>query len=141
MKPEPSPWRCGVLPSPRGLGRPKRRKNSSTWSSCALLRPLVRCAFSTTDTLTTAGPTCSTSVAKSGSVRPLSVPTGCGEEGDCAGAATGAGCVSDCGAAATEDWGEQAPTAKATIATPARRFATNSDISANPRCMVFWDDD
>src|SRR6185295_16451110 len=56
--------------------------------------------------------------------------------------ATGAGWVSvwACGAAATEDWGEHAPTAKATIATPARRFATNSDISANPRSCDRGDD-
>src|SRR5919109_5034052 len=136
MKPEPSPWRCGVSYSPRGTGAPKRRKNSSTGSSAPSRdSPLMRLGFWTAEMLTTAGPTCSTSVAKSGSTRPLSVPTGCGEDGGCACAVTGADCDSAC-AAATEDWGEQAPTVKARMATPARRRATNSDISTIP--LVCW---
>src|SRR5688572_4188880 len=118
---------------------PKRRKNSCTGSSAlssALPRRCTRLAFSTTEMFTTAGPTCSTRVAKSGSVRPFSVPTGCAGvacEESVAGAATcGAGGAS--AAAATEDLGEQAPIAKAMMATPARRLATNSDISTNPLC-------
>src|SRR5262245_17004419 len=119
---------------------PKRRKTSCTGSSDSsdCTRPR-RCAVSTTDTWTTAGPTCSTSVAKSGSRRPLSVPTGCGDDGDCAGTATGAGWESVwswvCDAA-TEDCGEHAPAAMTTAAINPKRFATNSDISANPQV---WD--
>src|SRR6187549_3537111 len=116
---------------------PKRRKNSCTGSSASSAPDwrLRRCTFSVTDTLTTAGPTCSTSVAKSGSTRPFNVPTGCGDDGGCEGMATGAGCESCpwlC-AAATEDWGEQAPAAMTTTAMSPKRFATNSDISANPQ--------
>src|SRR5512138_1114515 len=77
MKPEPSPLGGGTCP--RGIGWPNRRKNSPNGSPGGKLgmpgTPATRCCLPTTATLTTAGPYCSTSDAKSGNAAALGAAT------------------------------------------------------------------